>query len=266
MTNNEQPLNHEEPAVDEIADVTDESVSVETLVVASEVEAEQVVETAEENLGEPSVDFEEDHSDIEDAADTVASDYVPITVPLIHKSFRGYNMNQIDNFVLPLVDRFNEMQSDRLKEKEQLEALKLELEANKEKIAHLESFTITDEVKKVLAQAAEEAKEIVVEAHAHGKEIIEEARAKKNEAVEKAKAKTVHSVEKAAEQSEKIKEHAKTEAEKIIAKAKAEAEKITAKVNDELAEAKEYIAKRHEVHSKLQDFYKAQGDFLANRG
>lgn len=277
---------------DQIADVTDESVAEETLVINAELEAEAIAEQEEPHVHETVADVvidddypvdetvEEVVEDVieaetaEDLVDEVSEyNFVPVALPHIRRGFRGYNVDDIDSFVIPLLEEHNELRKD-FKELTEANALLLEqVEENKKSIESLRHFNITDEVQTILKDAHANTKVIVADAEARAKEIIAEGKLKakeardgviahKKEAIEKAREKA-HEV---AEQSKHVKEAAKLEAKEIIEKAKLEAKEIISKTNSELSEAKEYIAKRHEVHNSLQEFYKAQSDFLSNRG
>ena len=118
--------------------------------------------------------------------------------------------------------------------------------------------------KELLAENKEKDKAILEKAHQRADSII--AIAKSEDKLKHAEEVTVKEIERAHNNANKVKEKAEAEAEKIVAKAKVQAEKIVEDTNAKLAEAREYIAQRKEVHARLQDFYKAQRDFLSNRG
>lgn len=281
---------------DQIADVTDESVAEETLVVNAELEAEAIAEQDEphahetvadvvidddypadetvDKVVEDVIESEEVAEAAEDLADEALEDgFVPVALPHIRRGFRGYNVDDIDSFVIPLIKDFNNLQQDVKLLNEENAQLLAQAEEDRKTIEALRNFNITDEVKNILDNAHANTKVIIADAESRAKEIIADG---KNKAKEAREAVNVHKQEivakarekahEVAEQSKHVKDAAKADAKEIIEKAKVKAEEIIAKTNEELVEAKEYIAKRHEVHNSLQEFYKAQSDFLSNRG
>lgn len=308
--------NNDKP--DQINDVTDESVAEETLVVNAELEAEfeeahpahhddvedmteSFVDEAFANAEPEAVEYAEEVPventvEVEDAADSVADEdlYPQFEVPSIRRSFRGYNMDDIDNLVLPLVEEYNNIQKMRAVEAKHMNDLTTEVARLVARVEELENFNVDDtvhskineaehEAKVIIHKATEKAKDIVASSRERAKDAVAKTNVKKNEILEKAKHKAeeivaksndkLHNAEqiladelaKIHSQGEEIKTKAKEKAETILAKAKEDAKNLKAETNAELAEAKKYIAKRHEVHNRLQDFYKAQSDLLSNR-
>lgn len=253
--------------VDQVSDVTDESVAGETLVLNAEIEAEA------EELDVPSEAIVEDIADsiIDEALEeseeiSVEEDlYAAVQLPRIRRGFRGYNVEDIDNFVLPLIDSYNELQETRKNESEYLADLVAQAEQDKETIESLRNFVLTDEVNKVLEQAHEDAKAKILVAEEEAKHIIDKAKLTAKEVVSEGREKNKQAREDIKVRKAAVLAKAHERADEIVAKAKAHAEELVEKTNEDLAEAKEYIAQRHEVHNKLQDFYKSQSDFLSKR-
>ena len=302
---------------DQIADVTDESVAEETLVVNEELKAEfeethpvshnEVEDMDESFVDESFIDAEPEEVEaveieepvaveIEEAADSIVDEdlYPEFVLPPIRRSFRGYNMDDIDNHVLPLVEEFNKIQKARSMEAKHMDDLTAEVARLIARVEELENFNINDvvegtineaqhEAKVIIHNATEKAKKIVATSREKTKQSVAKTNAKKNEILDKAKRKAEEITTKANDklqnseqilademakihaQGDEIKNKAKEKAEIILAKAKEDVKNLKDETKAELAEAKKYIAKRHEVHNRLQDFYKAQSDLLSNR-
>mgnify|MGYP000190917053 FL=1 len=307
---------------DTVADVTDESVAEETVVINAELEGEALAEE-ESHARETSADFvvddsvleeslgELDNEMIEEAVDSL-DDYDGIIVmeeklheetevPSFRHGFRGYNVNEVDAFLVPLVEKVNSLEHAQILAESHISDLTSEVarlleqvEENKATIATINNFNLTDEVKVVLEKAELDAKAIIInaknkvkelvqankdkdktildKAHERAEKIIAKAKMEADFKVAKSEDKLKHAeeiiakeIERAHDASVKVKDKAKAESEKIIEKAHAHAEKIIEDTNAKLVEAKEYIAQRHEVHNRLQDFYKSQREFLSNR-
>ena len=241
---------------DQVEDVTDESVAGETLVVNAEIAAEAEESSVEDLSTQESDNLSEELN---------SQEHEIVQLPRIRRSFRGYSVEDIDNFVLPLINSYNELQKARASEAAQMSELIKAAEENKQEIASLQNFVITDEVEKVLHSAHEEAKGIILVAEEEAKHIINKAKNTAKEIIAEAREKNKHASEDIKVRKANVLAKAHERADEIVSKAKAQAEHLVEKTNEELAEAKEYIAARHEVHNKLQDFYKAQSDFLSKR-
>lgn len=259
--------------VDQVSNVTDESVAGETLVVNAEIEAEaeEVTEAeaiVEDAAGGVSDDASDGEVEIVEELEELAVEedsYPHVQLPRIRRGFRGYNVEDIDNFVLPLIDSYNELQETRKNESEYLADLVAQAEQDKETIESLRNFVLTDEVNKVLEQAHEDAKAKILVAEEEAKHIIDKAKLTAKEVVSEGREKNKQAREDIKVRKAAVLAKAHERADEIVAKAKAHAEELVEKTNEDLAEAKEYIAQRHEVHNKLQDFYKSQSDFLSKR-
>lgn len=292
---------NEEHIVDEDSNVEEETFETEGGTVFENVEPEEqiIIENDEEFTPdtEPSTEFEQDettepeneyepeeseYTTVDDEADEepFAYDeedeedpYAHVDFPGVRRAFRGYNVEDIDNFLIPLVESYNEIQNARKQSDTRINDLTMEVasllnekEELEARVERLENFTLTDEIKHELHEAEQQSRKIIMEAKAQAKTIIKDSREKakeiKNEAV-------LHNKElatKAREQRQEILNKSRAKAIEIKEKAHHDAEALIEKINTDLAEAKEYIAKRHEVHNKLQEFYKAQHQYLIDRG
>lgn len=170
-------------------------------------------------------------------------------------------------------------------------------------IEALKAFNLTDEVKKSLESASHEANNIIdeaknasqayeIETQRKAEEILATTEAEKenivaelvkeaklardaalleskfildnaNEKLQAAEKTIAKELTAAHDEAKTIKKQAEIEAAEILAETKKQAELIVKETNESLTEAREFIARRRESHSRMIDMYKQQAEFLA---